>query len=109
MKITGKPHIYNTWNSYTTLDSSVTMSTTVGICDSVNTTPSGAYSYYYPRHWISTVQRFPNGTFVTPASALDFANKSSDTFFICLAPNGWDGGSGYTYTPAFSRIEAYFR
>lgn len=109
MKITGKPHIYNTWGSYTTLDSSVSMSTVVGVCDTVNTDPWPPYSYYNPRHWISTQQRFPNGTFVMPASDLNLANKSSDAFFICLAPIGQDGGNGYTFTPAFSRIEAYFR
>lgn len=54
-------------------------------------------------------QRFASGTFATQPAGLNAANKSSDKFFLCFAPNGWDGGNGFTYTPAFARVEAYFR
>lgn len=40
MKIVAKPNVYNTWNSYATTDQTASMSTTVGLCDAVDTVPS---------------------------------------------------------------------
>jgi hypothetical protein len=110
LKITAKPFVYNTWGGYTTVNSGSSMITTVALCDITNTWPS-QYGYFVIKNWwIGVVnQRFSSGTFITSIAPIVAANKTMDNFFICIAPMGTDGANGYTYTPAFSNIEAYFR
>jgi hypothetical protein len=109
VKFSVKPNIYNTWNSYGTIDSTNTMATTIWICDLQNTTTSPLNGYYNPNRWMNFSKRFSTEDYVSSITNINLVNKKTNTFFICIQPNGRDWASGYTYTPAFSSFQFYVK